>query len=422
MKQCKKCGHWIPDGDYCERCGSCLREDSTFRKELRIKSTLRSKKQSSQYYAEPSREKQGTYNNYRENNCWSGNDRSNNRTDQNIASPKQHGSPIFLLAALTIATLIITLLASAFRSGNSGNSTLSDTTPKKSHVTQSENKVQSSSMGVIPANPVTLCAGGFHVVGLQEDGTVIASGDNSYGQCNVQSWNNIVSVSANSYCTYGLKSDGTVIAAGLSDNGQCDVSDWRNIISISAGSAHIVGLRKDGTVVATGITNDDLSEISTWQNIIAISAGYSHIAGLKEDGTVIIAGYVEGAENISTWKDITAITSGFSYTAGLKSDGSVVTGWDGAGGLFNASYWTQMAAISGGSFQILGLKKDGKVAVAPEEDILKDIWQWRDVAAVATCVGDGCFAVALKKDGTVLFAGHNFYNIDVSKWRNIRLP
>ena len=32
-------------------------------------------------------------------------------------------------------------------------------------------------------------AGGHHTVGLKLDGTVVAVGDNRYGQCNVSDWN-----------------------------------------------------------------------------------------------------------------------------------------------------------------------------------------------------------------------------------------
>ena len=50
--------------------------------------------------------------------------------------------------------------------------------------------------------------------------------------------------------TVGLKKDGTVVAVGLNSEGQCDVSEWRDIVMIAAGSYHTVGLKSDGTVVA----------------------------------------------------------------------------------------------------------------------------------------------------------------------------
>ncbi len=77
-----------------------------------------------------------------------------------------------------------------------------------------------------------ICAGdatrsartGLTVVGIRKDGTVLASGSNTFGQCDVFDWKDIVSVAVASTCTLGLKSDGTVVIAGL--NGLDDVALW----------------------------------------------------------------------------------------------------------------------------------------------------------------------------------------------------
>lgn len=75
--------------------------------------------------------------------------------------------------------------------------------------------------------PIT--AGRRHTVGLKSDGTVVAVGDNKYGQCNVSDWRDIVAIAAGCAHTVGLKSDGTVAAVGDNEYGQCDVSGWRGI-------------------------------------------------------------------------------------------------------------------------------------------------------------------------------------------------
>ena len=66
-----------------------------------------------------------------------------------------------------------------------------------------------------------------HTVGLKLDGTVIATGYNINGQCNVSEWKDIIAISAGNFHTLGLKSDVTVVAVGKSDDGQCYVSNWR---------------------------------------------------------------------------------------------------------------------------------------------------------------------------------------------------
>jgi alpha-tubulin suppressor-like RCC1 family protein len=83
--------------------------------------------------------------------------------------------------------------------------------------------------GVQTADIVALSTGGKHTLYLQSDGTVIATGDNEHGQCDVQEWTGIVAISAADYHSIGLKLDGTVVAAGDNLYGECDVSDWTDI-------------------------------------------------------------------------------------------------------------------------------------------------------------------------------------------------
>ena len=116
-----------------------------------------------------------------------------------------------------------------------------------------------------------ISAGHYHTVGLRVDGTVVATGANDEGQCNVSSWCNIVAISAGYQYTVGLKVDGTVIATGRNDYGQCNVSDWQNIVAISAGDSHTVGLMANGTVVAVGDTRSGKCAISGWRNIGLVS-------------------------------------------------------------------------------------------------------------------------------------------------------
>ena len=112
-----------------------------------------------------------------------------------------------------------------------------------------------------------IAAGGWHTAGLKSDGTVVATGYNDYGQCDVSGWRDIVAVSTGSLHTVGLKSDGTVVAMGYNDYGRCDVSGWRDIVAVSAGGRHTVGLKSDGTVVVTGDNEYGQCDVSGWTDI-----------------------------------------------------------------------------------------------------------------------------------------------------------
>lgn len=70
---------------------------------------------------------------------------------------------------------------------------------------------------------------------FKKDGTVVATGWNEYGQCDVEKWEDIVFLSCGSFHTVGVRTDGTVVAAGSNEHGQCNVQDWSNIISVACG-------------------------------------------------------------------------------------------------------------------------------------------------------------------------------------------
>ena len=176
----------------------------------------------------------------------------------------------------------------------------------------------------------TISAGGAHTVGVTAQGTVVAVGYNSYGQCNVSGWKDIIAVSAGSSHALGLKTDGTVVAVGDNDYGKCDVSGWRDIVAVLAGDCHTVGLKSDGTVVAVGSNYDGECDVSSWRDIVAVSAGANHTVGLKSDGTVVATGANWYGEcEVTEWHDIIAVSAGNCLTIGLKSDGTVVAvGWN----------------------------------------------------------------------------------------------
>ena len=270
-----------------------------------------------------------------------------------------------------------------------------------------------------------IAAGEDQTVGLKTDGTVVVTGSNSRGQCNVFDWKNIVAVVAGDYYTTGLKSDGTAVTTVNNSDEQYDVSDWKDIVAVSAGEGHTIGLKSDGTVVATryqSMLDFDECNVSSWTNIVAVSAGASHTVGLKSDGTVVATGFNIGGEcNVSGWTDIIAVAAGAGHTIGLKSDGTVVaTEYKGYYdyGQCNVSNWTDIVAIAAGTNHTVGLKSDGTVvATGDNYNGRSNVFGWTDIVAIAA--GDG-YTVGLKSDGTVVATGDNGSGqCDVSDWTDI---
>jgi len=218
------------------------------------------------------------------------------------------------------------------------------------------------------SDAATISAGLYHTVGLNRNKTVVAVGDNTYGQLDVSSWINIKAIAAGLNHTVGLKEDSTVVAVGSNSYNQSIFpSDWTNIKAIAAGWYHTVGLKEDGTVVAVG--NNVYSQLifpSDWtNNIKAVAAGAYHTVGLKVDGTVVAVGdNRKGQLNFpSDWtNNIKAIAAGANHTVGLKEDGTVVAVGDNSKGqsIFPPE-WTNIKAIAAGANYTVGLKEDGTV-------------------------------------------------------------
>ena len=226
---------------------------------------------------------------------------------------------------------------------------------------------------------IAVSEGNDFSVGLREDGTVVAVGENKLGQCNVSRWNNIKAISAGGFHTVGLKNNGTVVATGTNDSGQCDVSDWTDIVAISAGSAHTIGLKSDGTVVAAGMNINGQCNVSGWTDIIAVACGGWHTIGLKSDGTVVAVGENDDGQcNVSDWTDIISIAGGGHHSLGVKKDGTVVAVGNNEHGQCDVGTWTGIDQITAGCYCSVGLKNDGSLDFVG--------WEYRyDISYLFSC-------------------------------------
>ena len=100
-----------------------------------------------------------------------------------------------------------------------------------------------------------------HQVTLAPNGTVIAEGDNKFGECNTDDWTDICQVSCGTAHTVGLKKDGTVVACGSNINGQCNLENLGgNAVAISCGRYHTAVLLDSGKVVIRGNLEQEAPE------------------------------------------------------------------------------------------------------------------------------------------------------------------
>jgi hypothetical protein len=270
----------------------------------------------------------------------------------------------------------------------------------------------------------TISAAGWHTVGVCSNGTVIATGRNDHGQCDVQTWNNIFQVAVGDLHTVGVKTDGAVVATGDNFHGQCDVQTWSNIFQATAGFAHTVGICSNGTVVAVGRQMYGVCDVGNWMDIIQVAAGDRHTVGLRSDGTVVAAGCGGLTAcyqvDVGGWTDVVQVAAGYAQTVGLCSDGTVVAVVDQSFGMDfgqvnNVSTWTDIVQVAAGGTLTVGLKKDGTVVAAGDNRYGQcDVSSWTDIVQVAAGFDH---ALGVKSDGTVVTAGRNDYGqCNVGGW------
>lgn len=177
-----------------------------------------------------------------------------------------------------------------------------------------------------------ISAGYYHNIALKSDGTVVAWGRDNNGQCSgiPTGLIGVSEIAAGGYHSLALK-DGEVLAWGNNANGQCTVplEAQSGVIAIAAGGYHSLALKEDGTVVAWGLnTNGQCSGIpADLTDVIAIAAGDAHSLALKADGTVVAWGANEAwqCEVPDGLKDVVAIAAGGKFSLVLTSGGTVET-------------------------------------------------------------------------------------------------
>jgi hypothetical protein len=252
-----------------------------------------------------------------------------------------------------------------------------------------------------------VACGYYFTVGLEANGTVVATGENNFGQCDVASWTNIIQVTAGEYFVVGLESNGTVVSAGFNGWGQCNVGSWTNIVQLSAFASFTVGLESNGTVVATGLNSFNQCDVNTWTGITQVVAGGVFAVGLESNGTVVVTPGPISQSSVGSWTGVTqlAVEGANGFIMGLESNGSVVCTVSPTFG--QASSWTGIVQLAGGWDSVMGLKSDGTVVALGSNPDAAGAASWNlGCGTVATIQGGG--ATLSQGDGvTIVVQGVN---------------
>ena len=263
-----------------------------------------------------------------------------------------------------------------------------------SNTTRSVPTVVDSSGALSGRRVISVAAGSSHSLALCSDGGLVSWGDNSRGQLGIESvtissvpvavntagalsGKSVVSISSSYDHNLALCSDGTVVAWGNNNYGQLGntttttsslpvlvdatgVLAGKTVVSVSAGSSHSIAVCSDGTVAAWGYngsgrlgnnstTNSsvpvmvDATGVLAGKTVVAVSAGGSHSIALCSNGTVASWGgnnYGQLGNNSTTnsstpvavvvngvlaGKTVVALSAGNDHNIALCADGTVAT-------------------------------------------------------------------------------------------------
>ena len=295
-----------------------------------------------------------------------------------------------------------------------------------------------------------IAVGENHTVALRRDGTVLATGWNYYGQCDVEDWTDIVAVAAGDCHTVGLRRDGTVLVTGADNAAQCrGVDTWSDIAVITADESTTYGFKADGTLVYAGGHNDKRADHALLASIADSVELLDHSMFLCRDRKIHVVDW-RGREQVFLWnryfeendrpiRDVACTTTGGHFSAWMHTfvfleDGTVLNEiLLSKDAVVRTSEIAEMPELFG-ALEIVG-DTDFAVALMPDGTVVRSEWspygcwlgfesydtsRWNGILDVAA---DNGHFVGLRSDGTLLADGSNEYGqCDVSEWTNIGFP
>lgn len=157
-------------------------------------------------------------------------------------------------------------------------------------------------------------------------GSVVAWGDNTYGQCDVPAeLTDATAIAAGDSHSLAVRADGTVVCWGANPVGQTDApSGLSNVVAVAGGFGHSLALLSGGTVRAWGWDYYGQTDVPLGlKDVIAVSAGGYHNLALKSDGTVVAWGTDSyGQIDVpSGLADVVALAAGGSHSMALVGSG-----------------------------------------------------------------------------------------------------
>lgn len=262
-----------------------------------------------------------------------------------------------------------------------------------------------------------ISAGWFHRLYLKNDGSVVAWGDNLYGQATVPTsvLAGVIAVAAGASHSLVLNGNGSVVSWGYNDYGQVSVpaAASSGVIAIAGGRSHALALKDNGSVLAWGQSENGATNVpaAASSGVTAIAGGVFHSLALKNDGGVL----AWGSNNVGqvTLPDLAktgviAIAAGSTHNLALLYDGSVIAWGDTTDGKTSVpdSAKTGVSSIAAGDSHSLALKNGEVLAWGGNTFGQSTVPEVAKSGVIAIAAGQ-THSLALKNDGSVIAWGSN---------------
>ena len=298
--------------------------------------------------------------------------------------------------AVTNATLVLTNLQPAAAGfyqvtitnacGSISNSVrVAVLSPGSSVLAWGDNSYGQTNVPAKLTNVVAVAGGDFSTLALRTNGTLIAWG---YQPAVPQSKVRWVGIACGAQHSLAIDLNGTVTAWGNNDYGQCDLPAGltHSVVAVAAGDAHSLALLSSGLVTAWGdntygqttlpsvllptgywIYNPSLGWTIVYIQpppVLAIAAGRNHNLVVMTNHTVVAWGDdTYGESDVpATLTNVVAVAGGYAHSVALCADGTVTAWGDDSYGQTNVpAGLTNVVAVTAGDFNTLALLANGSV-------------------------------------------------------------
>ena len=204
----------------------------------------------------------------------------------------------------------------------------------------------------------SVVCGQDYVVARLEDGTLHKMGRGGAGDAFFNGLSCVRRVACGSRHTAVLLGNGRVLVDGENRHGQCRTADWSPVTDICCGERFTAGLTEDGHVLISGGTRVQRHTVRSWTQIVGLFADYEgkHIYAITAFGTLLSTAPL--SYRVERWRNLVFVAASRRAIWGITVGGQLLsTHPDGR----TISQKDSYVACAAGDHHALVLARDGHI-------------------------------------------------------------